>query len=431
MNRFPATGTAQRVRYGTALLVSLLLVTLWSCSVPASDAAANERPAERVYRLDYRVTPEPATKGALIELTVEQSAPVLREIDMSLREGQISDVVGDGEVSTGNGRVVWKVPEAGGKLRWFAKINNQRNGQTYDAYINKDWALFRGMDIIPSARTRILPGAQSRTRLTFDLPDGWSSATPYFGRDDVYAIDNPERSFDTPTGWMVLGDIGVRNEMIGHVLTKIAGPTGHSIRRMDMLALMRWNLPELLRLLPQFPERLTFVSAGAPMWRGALSAPNSVYVHADRPMISENATSTILHEIVHVGLGLTGEAGADWIVEGFAEYYSLEMLRRSGTISEERYRNARAGLAEWGRDVRQLCTLRSSGSNTARAVTLLATVNAEIRKASGGKSDLDDVLHALAEHEGKISVEQFRDIVTGIAGRPVKALEPRNLPGCE
>ena len=431
MNRTPGPGRGRRALYGAGLLVSLLLVTLCSCSGPASDAEANERPADRIYRLDYRVTPDPKAKGAHLELTVKQSAPLLREIDMSLRDGQISDVDGNGNVSTGNGRVVWTVPESGGKLRWFARINNPRNGATYDAYIERDWALFRGMDIIPSARTRALPDSESRTRLTFDLPSGWSSVTSYFGRDDIYEINNPERNFDTPTGWMVLGDIGVRNETIGHVLTKIAGPTGHSIRRMDMLALMRWNLPELLRLLPNFPARLTFVSAGAPMWRGALSAPNSVYVHADRPLISENATSTMLHESVHVGLGLIAEAGADWIIEGLAEYYSLEMLRRSGTISEARSRIARADLEEWGRDVTELCTRRSSGSNTARAVTLLATVNGEIRKASGGKADLDDVLAALPELQGKISVDQFRDIVAAIAGRPVAALEPGNLPGCE
>ena len=71
------------------------------------------------------------------------------------------------------------------------------------------------------------------------------------------------------------------------------------------------------------------------MWRGALSAPQSLYVHAERPLLSGNATSTLLHEIVHIGLGLADERGADWIVEGLAEYYSLEVLRRSGTISEE------------------------------------------------------------------------------------------------
>jgi hypothetical protein len=430
MNCIPATGIRRGVPYGVALLASLLLVSLSACSMPASDAEANENTDERIYRMDYRVTPDAAARGAHVELRVSQRSSFLREIDMPLRDGQISNVNGDGDVSLRNDRLVWKLPESGGKLRWFAAINDKRNDETYDAYIDRDWALFRGMDIIPSARTRVLAGSESRTSLKFDLPDGWSSVTQYSGQDDVYEVTNTERSFVTPTGWMVLGEIGVRNETIGHVLTKVAGPAGHSIRRMDMLALMRWNLPELLRLLPDFPHRLTVVSAGEPMWRGALSAPNSFYVHADRPLISENGTSTMLHETVHVGLRLIAESGADWIVEGLAEYYSLEMLRRSGTISDERYRTAHAALRSWGRRTRELCAERSSGSNTARAVGILAATNAEIRKATGEKASLDDVLRVLASHKGKITVKQFRDIVAGIAGQPVEALKPGKLSGC-
>lgn len=427
MNLIPGPAIRQLAVCSTALLFSL---GLCACHVPASDAEADEAPVERSYRLDYLVRPDPSARGAHVEMTVSQRSWLLREIDMSLRDGKVSDVTGDGEVSLSGDRVIWTLPETGGTLRWFVLIDNLRNGETYDAYIDRNWALFRGMDVIPSARTRAIPGAESRTRLRFDLPRGWSSATPWFGQDDVYEVVNPERSFDTPTGWIVLGDIGVRNEQIGHVLTKVAGPTGHSIRRMDILALMRWTLPELLRVLPDFPDRLTFISAGEPMWRGALSAPNSVYVHADRPLISENATSTLLHEAVHVGVGVTAAAGADWIVEGLAEYYSLEILRRSGTISEDRYRDAYAALEDWGRETRNLCTDRSSGSNTARAVTILTQMNDEIGKASGGRTNIDDVLQVLAAYDEKITVEQFRAIVAEVAGEEVDALNAKNLPGC-
>ena len=431
MNQLPSRGRLLLRSAQSTVLAFGLAIVLPACSVSTSEAEAQEPASERLYRLDYVVRPDYAAKGAHVELTVKQPGHWLREIDMPLRDSRISGVKGDGNVSTEGDRAVWSIPERGGKLRWFALIDNKRSDDGYDAYIERDWALFRGMDVIPSARTKALRGAESRTRLAFDLPDGWSSATPYYGRDDVYEIDNPDRSFDTPTGWMVLGDIGVRNDTIGHVRAKVAGPTGHSIRRLDMLALMRWNLPELLRVLPDFPERLTFISAGDPMWRGALSAPNSFYVHADRPLISENATSTVLHETVHVGLGLTAEAGADWIVEGLAEYYSLEMLRRSGTIGEQRYRRAHAALQAWGGDVEELCTRRSSGSNTARAVTILSEVAGEVSKLSGGKSSIDDVLRALASHDGKITVEQFREMVADIAGEPVEALKTAKLPGCQ
>ena len=430
MNCSPVRGFRRRAPHAAILLVTPLFTLLPACNVPAFDAQATERPEDRVYHMDYRVTPDPGKKGARVELRVTQRSDFLREVDMPLRDGQISDVSGDGEVSVDGDRVVWTLPERGGKLRWFARINNLRDEDEYDAYIDEDWALFRGEDIIPSASTRALPRAMSRTTLTFDLPHDWSSVTPYFGRNDSYEIVNPERDFDTPTGWIVLGDIGVRLDTIGHVRTKVAGPAGHSVRRLDMLALLRWTLPELLRLLPDFPERLTFVSAGAPMWRGALSAPQSAFVHADRPLISENSTSTMLHETLHIGLGLNSESGADWIVEGFAEYYSLEILRRSGTISLDRYRTAHRDLESWGRDTEELCSRHSNGSETARAVTILAELNREIDKATDGEADLDDVLRELAGYDEKISVEGFREIVAEIAGGPMDGLEAKNLPGC-
>ena len=43
--------------------------------------------------------------------------------------------------------------------------------------------------------------------------------------------------------------------------------------------------------------RLLIVSAGDPMWRGGLSGPSSMFLHSDRPLISENRTSTLLHEL--------------------------------------------------------------------------------------------------------------------------------------
>jgi hypothetical protein len=411
------------------LLCAALAANLAGCRIPAADAATDED--ERIYELDYRVTIDPGAGGARVELELDQPDDFLRELDMPRNDGSISDVQGDGEVSTSEDRVVWLPPEDGGTLRWFVRISHRRGDDSYDAYIDDDWALFRAEDIIPSANTRTLRGAESETRLTFELPKGWSSVTPYFGNNDSFAIEEPGRRFDTPQGWIVLGDLGIRNDEIGDIRTKVAAPVGQDVRRMDILALLRWNLPELLRLLPDFPERLTIVSAGAPMWRGALSAPQSIYIHADRPLISENGTSTLLHETVHVGAGISAERGADWIVEGLAEYYALEILRRSGTISNDRFRSARDELAEWGRDVKDLCRRSSTGKVTARAVTILTELNGEIMKASDRKASLDNVLRETVSLGEKITVERFRDIVTRIAGEPMDALDDDNLPGCD
>ncbi len=406
------------------MLLAALAAVLPGCGLSAAADAEDGR----VYRLDYAVTLLPAARGARVVLTLEQDDAYLRGLEMTLLDGRIQDIEGDGEISIADGRVNWLPPDSGGRLSWFAHLEHLRSDSGYDAYVTGSWALFRGEDIIPSAHTRTLKGARSDTRLTFDLPRGWSSVTPYFSSDDTFEIDDPGRRFDTPKGWMVLGELGVRYATIDGVRAKVAGPTGHGVRRLDILALLHWTLPDVLRLLPDFPDRLTIVSAGEPMWRGGLSGPKSLYIHADRPLISENGTSTLLHEVLHVGMALRAEDGDDWIVEGFAEYYALEVLRRSGTVDERRYEIAHRDLAKWGSEARTLCARHSSGSRTARAVGILRRLDIEIREKTDGRASLDAVLAALADLDLPITVDRLREIAAEVAGEPVAAL--KNLPGC-
>ena len=199
---------------------------------------------------------------------------------------------------------------------------------------------------------------------------------------------------------------------------------------MDMLALLNWTLPELVRILPQPPERLTIVSAGSPMWRGALSAPQSLYMHADRPMISENGTSTLLHEVMHVAMGTSAKRGYDWIVEGFAEYYSLQLLMRSGSITTPRYQEALKDLAEWARSAEILCDQHSTGPQTAMAVGVMHNLDAEIKAATRGKNNLDEVLEKLVGSGEKLDLEQLRATAADLIGKNPDALHSKRLPGC-
>ena len=396
----------------------------------ASFAAEISEP-RRVYGADYSITPDISKHGAFVELRISQKKWLLRELSMPYDEKIISDIDGDGQILLDDGRIRWEVPADGGRLRWFARINHLRDNDTYDAFIGVSWALFRAEDVIPPTATRTLRRAVSKTRLTFDLPDGWSSVTQYFKRSDVFDISNPARRFDRPTGWIVLGKLGVRHETVAGVRVVVAAPIGHGVRRLDILAMLNWILPDLVRLLPSFPRRLTIISAGDPMWRGGLSAPRSFYIHAERPLISENGTSTIMHEVIHLGMGVDAVSGADWIVEGLAEYYGLEILRRSGTISEKRYRAAKSELARWGESAKTLCADSSTGAMTARAVTLFTRLNDEIRRTSEREFDLDDIVRRLASSRGKISVQKLREMVTDLAGAEVHVLSDKELNNCE
>ena len=166
------------------------------------------------------------------------------------------------------------------------------------------------------------------------------------------------------------------------------------------------------------------------MWRGGLSAPQSIYIHADRPLISENGTSTLLHEVVHVALGASAEGDYDWIVEGLAEFYSLQLLRRSGSITPARYERALQRQVEWASSARALCGQSSTGETTALAVTVLAALDRELRDGSDDDRSLDDVLRKFLETSAPLSLESLRTISADLSGEKPDALHIDRLPGC-
>jgi len=408
-------------------LLALSLIVCTACNAPASESPPSSDPM--IYRIQYHVRPDPKNGSILVTLELKQPRALLRELTM--RSGtQLTVVQADGDLDASGGKIRWQPPTNGGVLSWRVQVAHQRNGAGYDAWLGPDWGVFRAEDIIPRAATRTIKGAKSATSLVFALPRGWSAVTQYFGRKGKFRVNNPLRRFDQPNGWIVMGQLGVRRETIAGIRVAIAGPVNHSVRRLDTLALLNWTLPELSRLLPTLPPRLTIVSAGEPMWRGGLSAPLSLYVHADRPLISENATSTLLHEVMHLTLGLSAQPSYDWIVEGLAEYYSLELLARSGTISAGRYKLAKADLAKWAKSSGPLCQRKSTGATTARATIVLSALNKEIRSQSEGAADLDDVVRELTRGNGHIGLESFTGIAEQLAGGNLDTLKIDNLPGC-
>jgi hypothetical protein len=403
-------------------LAGALLATLF-VSAPA-------HAAERIYEVLYDVQLLPERHGAQVTLRLKQPRAYARRFEFHVEPQRQSDFAGDGTIVHEEGKVAWTPPERGGRLEWFANLESRRRDGAYDGMVTGEWAVFRGDDLVPPARLRQLKGAESRSRLRFRLPRGWSAVAPYArGDDELYEVVHEERSFDRPTGWMALGRLGVRWTNVAHTRMAVAGPVGVGLRHHDILAFLRWVVPTLRGTFPGFTRRLLVVGAGDPMWRGGLSAPASVYLHADRPLISENGTSTLLHELVHVAMGLRAERGSDWIVEGLAELYSLEFLRRSGTIGGRDYRNAVEHLREWGKNVDDLFTRRSSAASTARAVIVLLALDAEIRARTGGARSLDDLARELAGC-GTVSFADLSERAQALAGGgPLAALASASVPG--
>lgn len=376
------------------------------------------------YELRYDLTLRPETGMADVSLTLGEGAQHVRWMRLSIRPERMEGFTADGQLEREENYLTWTPPPGGGKLSFSVTVDHRR-GKRFDARITEDWALFRGDDMFPPARLLQEAGAEAVAELHVHLPDGWSLAAPYEElREGVYRIENPDRGFDRPTGWLIAGRLGVRRERIAGVHVAVAAPLNQGVRRLDMLAFLNWNLSELRAIVDELPERLLLVSARDEMWRGGLSGPDSLYMHADRPLLSENGTSTLLHELVHVVTGLSSRGDADWIVEGLAEYYSLKLMWRSGTITRQRYRAAFKHLSAWSKDVGldDLPGRRAHGPVTARAVLLMRELDREILRETERKRSLDEVVRQLVEADERVDLEAFRATAEAVIGKPSKVL---------
>ena len=128
-----------------------------------------------------------------------------------------------------------------------------------------------------------------------------------------------------------------------------------------------------------------------------------------------------MHELVHVITRVRGADGDDWIAEGLAEFYSIELLHRARLLSDSRAARAHAWMRGHGEDVSTLTSDRSRHERTARAVQLFAALDKEIRTRTNGEHDLDDVVRELLELR-EISREDLRERVQALTGRPSKVL---------
>jgi hypothetical protein len=387
------------------------------------------------YGLRYDLTLRPTDDRADVSITLDQRIKgniwgLRFHIDPERHGG----LKGDGKIEIQGAYVMWTPPETGGRLTFHVPVSHERPNGRFEALMRDDWAIFRGDDLFPPARTDQRDEAEADATLYVRLPEKWSFVSAYptaddkAGDDRVYDVEHTHRSFDRPTGWMAAGRLGVRRERIAGVQVAVVGPMGHGVRRMDILAVLQWNLPRIRRLVPDhMPNRLVVVSAGDPMWRGGLSGPNSLFLHSDRPLLSENGSSTLVHELIHVATRIEGEPGADWIVEGMAEYYSLKVLWRSGTISDRRYQEAFKELAEWGKEAGSLDAVLSRGPITARAVGVMRQLDREIYKKTDHDKSLDDVVRLLTAAGEKVNLERFRGAVAQVMGEPADALSVREL----
>jgi predicted metalloprotease with PDZ domain len=157
------------------------------------------------------------------------------------------------------------------------------------------------------------------------------------------------------------------------------------------------------------------------MWRGSLGARESIYLNSRLPLVSESGTSALVRELAHVFARINDTQRSDWISEGLAEYYAIELVRRAGGMSDERYENLQEKLVKDGQNVMTLRGEQVNPQQISKAVVLLQELDREIRLKTRNKRSLDDVLRGAMRLES-VDTKEFVQLSESVIGESSKVL---------
>lgn len=397
---------------------TLLAALALALSLFQTNARAVEKPK---YEVTYSVKFLPAAGSAAVEIRTRRGTGRLMSLDLDMPSATYSDVGGDGTVKRTGDRVLWQPPREGGTLRYRVAVDHRRSNGEYDSRMTPDWVITRGDRLFAAAKIGATKGSGSTARLEFKLPAGWDDAETPFSKvsGGAFAVTNAERRYDRPVGWIAAGNLSTSRETIADTKIALVAPKKERLDAAVTMALLRQALPEMRKAFGELPRKILLVRSGDPMWRGGLSAPGSLWLHADRPLLSANGTSPLLHELIHVVTNIRGDGRDDWIAEGIAEFYSLEIGRRSGLISEDRFQKAIQAAGQAGAKVETLRATTSERDRTRKAVALFAALDKELRVDAG--ADLDALTVMLMRRE-TVTLKELRADTEKLEGHASRVL---------
>ncbi|AIR89988.1 hypothetical protein [Pseudomonas cremoricolorata] len=378
--------------------------------------------------LDYAVRLLPQSGQAEVQLSLADGRTV-RSLDFDLGSGELySDFHADGQWQRQGTRGVWQPGPGKSQLSYRVRLDQPAANGVFTSRITPHWAVFRGEQLVPTARLDQQDGTELVARLSFTLPEGWKSvetAWPRIGKHK-FRIDTVSRLFDRPTGWILAGNLGSRRARLGETEVTVAAPQGQGMRRMDTLTLLTVVWPQAQAIFPRTPGKLLVVGARDGMWRGASVGYQSIFLHSNRALIDDSGASPLLRDVVQVFTQVRDRERSDWLSESLNQHYAVELLRRAGGISDDRYQVLQVRLQKQASAVTTLRGEQASAAQVARGVLLLQALDSEIRIHTHAKRSLDDVVRALMRLSS-VSTEEFVQISESVLGRRSEVLQSKVL----
>ena len=379
--------------------------------------------AKETFSIDYIVTvsaKHPRTADVRWELSGIEEVKHLR---LRFPADRLHGFHGTGSLEPIHGGLLWVPGGPYAHLTYRVHINHVRGQhQRYDSYAGPDWIVTRARDLFPRIAIECQPGKEegvkSRARLIFRLPNGWRSAAPLTALGpNTYRPDEPGKRLDRPRGWFALGKFALDHQEIAGTMVQVARAPGSGVLPQEIFHFLDGSLPALKKLLNATPETVLVVNAPDPMWHGGISGEHSFFIHAARPLRTPDKTSPYLHELFHVLQPYKPAPDADWIEEGLAEFYSLELQRRAGLVDAAAYSRALGYFARYGLWNVDLTQQQDNAATNNSAPLVMYALDQRIQHATAGKARLDDVVTRLAVRGGAVDTDRFRQTVNAVSGK--------------
>jgi hypothetical protein len=410
-----ALGGASR-RRGLGVCCALVSLSL----LPASSRGAA---GKATFSIDYAVTISEQQPGVARVRWELSGIEEIRELRLRFPANRLDDFRATGTLEPTAEGLRWAPGSPYAHLSYRVRINHLRGqNQRYDSYAAPTWVVTRAHDLFPRIDIDCYPRAnvapKSRARLIFELPPGWRSAAPLsvIGRD-TYRLNDAGKVLDRPRGWFALGKFDLDRQEIAGIMVQVARMPGSPLVPTELFRFLDRTLPALKALLLAEAETILVVSAPDPMWRGGISGDHSFFMHALRPLRTPDKTSPYLHEFFHVLQPYKPATDADWIEEGLAEFYSLELQRRAGLVDAAAYARALGYFERYGRWNVDLAQQRDNAATNNSAPLVMHALDQRIQQATAGKQRLDDVVARLVQHDGEVDTAAFLRTVNAVSGK--------------
>ena len=222
-------------------------------------------------------------------------------------------------------------------------------------------------------------------------------------------VDDPRCELRSPQRLAVGGQqLAIRRDVIADRRVAVGSPEGSGFRSNDVLAFVRWTLPSLVQIFPQFPQRLLIVSGP-----DRHVARRSVRLRFHLSARGSAADQSERHQYAAARNGARGER----IARQPAVRTGSSKESRSSTASTScaaRTRSAISVISELrhARQVERRQQMRRDGPIRGRPDRVRgrrdAALDREIRAATHDGKSLDDLARTLSEAHVPVTNAGFR-----------------------